>query len=299
MGYVTGTDVPKGSGERADIFLDSLASAADPDSLVVHVGEKAFIIMNLFPYNTGHMMVVPKRRVATLEELEPPERAELMELVNAATEVGNIVLNCDGFNIGLNIGSVAGAGIADHLHVHVVPRWLGDANFMPITADTMVLPELLPATTARIKGEFVARNAAQDDAGAHATAGAVVYVPNENRFVLRQAKDGTVVLPKGHIERGESAAGAAIREVHEETGFRATVTQWGGTERFEHNGKKFHVTYFVAIGDRTRDAVSHLGVDTLLVDPGSLEERLTFAGSQRIARRALDVLELAPQRRER
>ncbi len=293
MGYVTGAESTTETALRRDVFLSALESAADPDSLVVYLGTDAFVIMNLFPYNTGHMMVVPKRRVAALDELSSIERAELMELVNAATEVGSRVLACDGFNIGLNIGAVAGAGIAEHLHFHIVPRWLGDANFMPIAANTMVLPELLPATTARIKGEFAARAVAQAGADAlHSTAGALTYLVDEQRFVLRRAADGTIVIPKGHIEAGESAAAAATREVWEETGFRATVTNWGGIEQFEHHDENFHVVYFVATGQRTPEAEDHLKNDTILVASDEVVGRLSFESSRAVARRALEVLEL-------
>ncbi len=216
----------------------------------------------------------------------------MMELTSASTEVASTVLRCDGFNIGLNIGSVAGAGIAEHLHMHIVPRWLGDANFMPITADTMVLPELLPATTARVKGEFAARSARREDRTIHSTAGAIVYLPDEEFFVLRVAKDGTVVIPKGHIESGESAADAAIREVHEETGFSATITNWAGIETYEHKGRKFHTVHFVAIGRRGPESSSHIGKDVILVAPNDVERQLTYKSSALLAKRSLANLGL-------
>lgn len=295
MGYVTGSTPSTAPADRATIFIDALASADDPDSLVVHRGRHAFVIMNLFPYNTGHMMVVPNRRVSSLDQLESDERAELMELITAATEVGGTVLQCDGFNVGLNIGSVAGAGIAQHLHLHVVPRWLGDANFMPLTADTMVLPELLPATTARIKGEFCARAARVENPDIHSTAGAIVYLPDENLFVLREAKDGTVVLPKGHIEAGESAAEAAIREVHEETGYRATITNWLGVDRFEHRGRDFHAVYFLAVGERTPEVDEHVGADIVLAKPSEITARLSFDKIRALASRSVHLLGLQPE----
>jgi len=292
MDYVTGSASTAGSSDRANIFLDALASAEDPDSLVVQRGTHAFVIMNLFPYNTGHLMVVPNRRVAALDTLGPDERAEMMELVSAATSVAGAVLRCDGVNIGLNIGAVAGAGIADHLHIHIVPRWLGDANFMPLTADTMVLPELLPATTARIKGEFAARQAREADGHIASTAGALVYLPGERRFVVRKADDGTIVLPKGHIESGESAADAAIREVMEETGFEATITNWLGTDRFEHAGRAFHTVYFLAVGKRAPAVDEHLGSDTLLVDPREVIGTFSFPRFGELAARSVRLLNL-------
>jgi ATP adenylyltransferase len=292
MPYVTGAPTSDSSGERASVFLDALASADQPDSLVVQRGRHAFIVMNLYPYNTGHMMVVPNRRVAALDMLDAAELADIMQLAAHATSVAGAVLKCDGFNVGLNIGAVAGAGISEHLHVHVVPRWHGDANFMPITAGTLVLPELLPATTARIKGEFEARAARASNARLRSTAGALVYLAAEGRFVVRRSKDGSIVMPKGHIEAGEAAADAALREVHEETGFQATVTGWLGSDRFDHDQRNFHTVYFLASGRRTSEVDAHLAQDTLLAEPGDLVEVLSFPRLTELARRALDLLAL-------
>jgi len=291
MQYVTGSAGDNDETSRSDIFVAALESADDPDSLVVHRGRYAFVIMNLFPYNTGHMMVVPNRKVQTLDALIPDERAEIMELTSVATEVANRVLRCDGFNIGLNIGAIAGAGIADHLHLHVVPRWTGDANFMPITASTMVLPELLPSTTARLKAEFIARDAASGNPEVHSTAGALVYLPNERKLILRRAKDGTIVLPKGHIETGESAAEAAIREVREETGFASTITHWAGTDAFEHAGRSFHTVYFFATGSWTKEAAEHLATDTLLADLADAEEQVSFPALRALVGRCRELID--------
>lgn len=290
MQYVTGSTESTSRAVRPNIFLDALESASDPDSLVVHRGQLAFVIMNLFPYNTGHMMVVPNRQVQSLEELTFGERSDMMELVSSATEVANSVLRCDGFNIGLNIGSVAGAGIAEHLHMHVVPRWMGDANFMPITAETMVLPELLPATAARLKGEFASREARRRDPAVRSTAGAIVYLPSEQKVVFRKAEDGTIVFPKGRVEAEESAADAAIREVAEETGFAATVTQWAGIDEFEHCGTRFHAVYFFGVGTRTPAVDDHLDRDTLLVNVDSAGDRLSFPALQRLMERCVALI---------
>ena len=299
MQYVTGSTGDNDQVSRSDVFVAALESADDPDSLVVHRGNHAFIIMNLFPYNTGHMMVVPNRKVQTLDELTPDERAEIMELTSVATEVANRVLRCDGFNIGLNIGTIAGAGIADHLHLHVVPRWTGDANFMPITASTMVLPELLPSTTARLKGEFIARSAASRNPEAHSTAGALVYLPSERKLILRRAKDGTIVLPKGHIEPGESAADAAMREVREETGFASTIIRWVGTDSFEHAGRSFHTVYFFATGSWTEEAAEHLETDTLLLELTDAEEQVSFPALQALVARCSELIDREPDREHR
>lgn len=136
------------AGEAGCIFCNRLTANDDVASLIVHRGEHCFAIMNLYPYNTGHVMIVPNTHVANIDELTAETLTEMALLLPVLTRALRRVLNCDGFNIGLNIGSVAGAGVADHLHEHVVPRWEGDANFMPIIGDTMVLPELIPATYA-------------------------------------------------------------------------------------------------------------------------------------------------------
>jgi ATP adenylyltransferase len=113
-------------------------------------GEHAFVILNRFPYTTGHLMVVPYGHQPSLDLLEAAVRAEMMELVNHTTQVLEKVYHPDGFNIGVNIGSAAGAGVSDHVHMHVVPRWVGDANFMSTLGETRVLPELLEDTYLRM-----------------------------------------------------------------------------------------------------------------------------------------------------
>ena len=292
MNYVTGSSEPESAQDRSQIFVRALDDASNPDSLIVHRGEHAFVIMNLFPYNSGHMMVVPNRQTQSLDQLSVEERSELMELTSWAADIASRVLRCDGLNIGLNIGAVGGAGIADHLHIHVVPRWLGDANFMPVTAGTMVLPELLPATTARIKGEFLADVVARGNGGTHSTAGALVFIPEANAFVVREAGDGTLVIPKGHIEDGETAADAAIREVHEETGYRATITNWGGAEFFEHKDRRFHAIYFLGTAVATEEVEGHLASDTIMLTPNEVCARLSFDGLRQIAERARGVFEI-------
>ncbi|GAB3983127.1 hypothetical protein GCM10027615_67470 [Plantactinospora veratri] len=113
---------------------------------MVHRGERVFVVLNLYPYNPGHLLVCPYRHVADYTELDAGETAELADCTQAAMRVVRRVSNAHGFNIGMNQGGVAGAGIAAHLHQHVVPRWGGDANFMPVIARTKVLPQLLADT---------------------------------------------------------------------------------------------------------------------------------------------------------
>lgn len=115
----------------------------DPEGLIVHRGETCFVLMNLFPYNSGHMLVCPYRHVADYTELTDAERVELGDLSAQAMRVSRHVAGPQGFNLGMNQGAVAGAGIASHLHQHIVPRWVADANFFPIIAQTKAIPQLL------------------------------------------------------------------------------------------------------------------------------------------------------------
>jgi ATP adenylyltransferase len=140
--------------ESGCIFCNRLDADTDVQSLILHRAERAFVIMNLFPYNTGHVMIVPNMHAAELEELDDAALVEMATLLPRVLAALRTDLACDGFNIGLNLGSVAGAGVAEHLHQHVVPRWQGDANFMPILAGTMVIPEMIPATYAKIRAEL-------------------------------------------------------------------------------------------------------------------------------------------------
>lgn len=118
-------------------------SASDEESLIVARGEYAFVLLNLFPYNSGHLLVCPYRHIATYDMATPEEVAEIGSLTQTAMTVLRQTAHNDGFNIGMNQGQVAGAGIAGHLHQHIVPRWAQDANFMPIIAKTKALPRLL------------------------------------------------------------------------------------------------------------------------------------------------------------
>lgn len=123
---------------------------SDEEGLIVTRGRHAFVLLNLFPYNSGHMLVCPYRHIATYDLASPEEVAEIGELTQKAMRVVAKVSRSDGFNIGMNQGMVAGAGIAGHLHQHIVPRWAQDANFMPIIAKTKALPQLLGDVRTRI-----------------------------------------------------------------------------------------------------------------------------------------------------
>jgi len=122
-----------------------------PSNLIVHRGQRAFIILNRFPYNSGHLMIVPNEHKPTLEELDSETRAEIMELSNLATKALQLVYHPHGFNLGVNIGDAAGARILEHVHMHVLPPWKGDTNFMSTLGSTRVLPESLEETYKRVR----------------------------------------------------------------------------------------------------------------------------------------------------
>ncbi len=119
---------------------------SDEEALIVHRGEHAYVLLNLFPYNSGHLLVCPYRHVALYDDATPEETAEIAHLTQTAMRVLRSDARCDGFNIGMNQGAIAGAGVAAHLHQHVVPRWAADANFFPIIGHTKALPVLLGDT---------------------------------------------------------------------------------------------------------------------------------------------------------
>lgn len=125
-------------------------SKTDEESLIVHRGEHGFVLLNLFPYNSGHLLVCPYRHISTYDLASAEEVAEIAAMTQQAMRVLSAVSKCHGFNIGMNQGEVAGAGIAGHLHQHIVPRWRNDANFFPIIAETKALPRLLGEVRAEI-----------------------------------------------------------------------------------------------------------------------------------------------------
>lgn len=133
------------------VFCEMLESGDDRDALILHRGEWAFLVLNKYPYNNGHLMAVPYRHVNTLELLSPEELVDVMALTIIAMRALRKSLRPEGFNMGANIGKVAGAGVKDHVHVHVVPRWGGDTNFMPVLAEVRVIPQALSDTYAQIK----------------------------------------------------------------------------------------------------------------------------------------------------
>ncbi len=132
-------------------YYPSCPKEEDLKNLLLHRGKRAFVIFNRFPYNPGHLMVAPYKHTGNLEDLSVEETIELHELVVKCVSVIKKTMNPEGFNIGINIGKTAGAGFKDHIHIHIVPRWNGDTNFMPVIADTKVIPEALTDTYKKLK----------------------------------------------------------------------------------------------------------------------------------------------------
>jgi ATP adenylyltransferase len=146
LSYVTQSGLPT----SACIFCDAL-TRIDDQPLVVHRGQRAYVILNKYPYNNGHVMVVPHRHAGRLSDFGAEELAEMMTLAQAVERALGGLYHPHGFNMGVNVGTAAGAGVLDHLHLHIVPRWLGDTNFMSVFGDTRVLPEDLTTTAARVR----------------------------------------------------------------------------------------------------------------------------------------------------
>ncbi|MHB1433661.1 MAG: HIT family protein [Streptosporangiaceae bacterium] len=146
MAYIKGEDKPAGSEPGEGCPFCSIPSMGDADGLIVARGDSVYAVLNLYPYNSGHLMVCPYRHVADYTEIDPVETAELASFTKIAMRTLRAASGAQGFNIGMNMGGVAGAGIAAHLHQHVVPRWGGDSNFMPVIGHTKVLPQLLAET---------------------------------------------------------------------------------------------------------------------------------------------------------
>ncbi len=140
--------------EEGCVFCIAQALDDGPANLIVQRGRLAYVILNRYPYTSGHVMVVPFEHQATLEELDPATRSEMMELTSRAMTVLRKIYNPEAFNLGANIGEAAGAGVKEHFHIHIVPRWKGDTNFMSALASTRVLPEALEETWRRVREGF-------------------------------------------------------------------------------------------------------------------------------------------------
>lgn len=249
MRYVAGADREEGC-----IFCNRLAEQDDVQTLILHRGARAFVIMNLYPYNTGHLMIVPNDHVASPEDADPEIMHEMAVLRGPVLRALRRALTPDGFNLGLNVGAPAGAGVADHLHEHVVPRWQGDANFMPILASTMVMPELIPVTYAKLRAEIAAElepgnrvaNLVIVDDGTHTLVDAAGRLPH--------------VVPRAD----ESIWRAAIRHAGERGAIDAELLGWAG-ERHVGSGRSALLFRAAALNDAVLAAGNRLApLDELL-----------------------------------
>lgn len=145
------TYIEKHKEEEACVFCDAPAISDGPQNLIVYRGRRAYVILNRYPYTSGHIMVVPYDHQPSLEGLDPDTRAEMLELATQGIRALRRAYRPEGFNLGVNIGEPAGAGITEHVHLHVVPRWTGDTNFMSSLGQTRVLPQTLEDTWLRIR----------------------------------------------------------------------------------------------------------------------------------------------------
>lgn len=216
MRYVAGK-----ASETGCIFCDRLAAGDDRQALILHRAEHAFVIMNLYPYNTGHTMLVPCQHTPSPEEADPAGMAAISQLRRPLLRALRRALNCHGFNLGVNIGDVAGAGLADHLHEHVVPRWTGDANFMPILAHTMVMPELVPVTYAKLRAELNVELAETTEAGC------VLFTSDRQQVLVD--RDGRA--PGIPIAAGDPVWRTAAGALTALCGTRADLVGWAGNGR--------------------------------------------------------------------
>jgi ATP adenylyltransferase len=148
--YIQSADEQEGC-----VFCRALAGA-DEEGLVVHRGKRAFVVLNKYPYASGHLMVAPNRHEGEFGDLEDEEALEVHRLATAGLAALAETMRPQGFNVGWNLGRIAGAGVVDHVHLHVVPRWAGDTNFMPVLADVKVLPEALEATRRNLAASWPA-----------------------------------------------------------------------------------------------------------------------------------------------
>ena len=152
MEYMSGAG--EESSSRGCVFCDHLAQGDDEAAHILFRGDHVFVLLNAYPYNTGHLMIAPLRHAGDLVELSAEERRELIDLTSSSVDIVRSALGAEGFNTGMNLGAAGGAGIPGHLHMHVVPRWGGDTNFMPVVGETKVLPEMLADTYAKLKPLF-------------------------------------------------------------------------------------------------------------------------------------------------
>ena len=149
--FVTQADQGKGC-----VFCDKHAASDDEKNLIVYRGRRNYLLLNIYPYTVGHVLIAPYRHIASLTEAEPDELTELMDLTRRTEQALRNIYRPHGLNLGMNLGAAAGAGVAGHMHMHVLPRWVADANFMAVVGETRVLPEALETTWTKLHAEFQA-----------------------------------------------------------------------------------------------------------------------------------------------
>jgi ATP adenylyltransferase len=240
------------------VFCQRLAGDDDVESLILHRGENAFLIMNLYPYTTGHLMIVPNAHVALPEEADEPTTYEMALLRRPALRAMRRAVDCQGFNLGLNLGDVAGAGVTEHLHEHVVPRWQGDANFMPVLAATAVLPEFIPVTYAKLRAELSREIDGKTDVS----------------FFLLTDKPTTLVdasgdLPGVTARADEPLWKAAIRSACELGASDVELLSWAGDPRAGEGPTTFLLRGQLPGGDLMPNCAL-VDVDEALARPGAV-----------------------------
>ncbi len=146
--------IKEAASESGCLFCRTARSGKEAENLLLFRGKLGFVMMNLYPYNSGHLMVAPFRHLATIEDLTDRESVLLFRLAGTSIRILDRVMKPQGYNLGMNLGRVAGAGVLGHLHLHIVPRWSGDTNFMPVLGETKVVAEALAATYKKLKREF-------------------------------------------------------------------------------------------------------------------------------------------------
>ncbi len=278
MRYVRGAEREPGC-----VFCNRLAGEDDVASLILHREADVFVIMNLFPYNTGHLMLVPTAHVASPDVATEATMARMGSLIRPALRALRQVLGCQGFNIGINVGDVAGAGMADHLHQHIVPRWTGDANFMPILAGTMVMPELLPATYAKTRAELKRTLLPVDHPGRDEIRALVLTTAGD---MLVEQTDSGLRLPRFEAAPDEALWQAAVRGLTGHAleleidgwagksfvgGTHVAMIGWHAGSLVTSRSSRFAVMHFQDTAMGIADAIDRTAIARMVtkVEPGS------------------------------
>jgi ATP adenylyltransferase len=211
-----------GARSTGCVFCAVGESDDDAGNLLLWREPSTFVMMNLYPYTTGHIMIAPYDHVASPEQIDPAIMAEIGELLPPAMRALRRLLGCQGFNSGMNTGATAGAGIADHMHLHVVPRWNGDANFMPIIANVTVMPEVLSVTYAKLRAELFAELDPDNELTQ------LVFSADRSALYLAQTGD-EFLLPSVPLV-GEDSVVARMTVELATDGVAASVSHWTGDD---------------------------------------------------------------------